>query len=73
MSSKRDYERTNRGLQRLVPFLSYDDRIDHRVRGPERGAAAAPRSAVVRVLRGGEDAAARPGRRIGATAVREPL
>ena len=41
--------------------------------GPERGAAAAPRGAVVRVLRGGEDAAARPGRWIGATAVREPL
>ena len=40
--------------------------------GPERGAAAAPRSAVVRVLRGGEDAAARPGRWIGATAVRDP-
>ena len=41
--------------------------------GPERGAAAAPRGAVVRVLRGGEDAAAKPGRWIGATAVREPL
>ena len=44
--------------------------------GPEGGAAGRrerPRGAVARVLRGGADAAARPGRWIGATPVREPM
>ena len=41
--------------------------------GTEDSEAAARRGAVVRVLRGGEDAAATPGRWIRATPVREPL
>ena len=41
--------------------------------GTESGEATGRRGAVVRVLRGGEDAAARPGRWIRATPVREPL
>ena len=41
--------------------------------GTESGEATGRRGAVVRVLRGGEDAAGRPGRWIRATPVREPL
>ena len=41
--------------------------------GTEDSEAAARRGAVVRVLRGAEDAAATPGRWIRATPVREPL
>ena len=41
--------------------------------GTEGSAAAGRHGAVVRVLRGGQDAAARPGRWIRATPVREPL
>ena len=41
--------------------------------GTESGEATGRRGAVVRVLRGGEDAGARPGRWIRATPVREPL
>ena len=56
-------------------LMVLDPEAELRGAGPEGGAATTerPRGAVVLALRGGADAAARPGRWIGATPVREPM